>query len=149
MAKVIIPVDKLPYPGKDGKHKIRFRITTKDYNEISEWSPIVLLDSAGQVVTASAGYSYNVSTSTSGTKMINITWEDTHSSVDKNSHDVFVKWSYSAVFQYTGREAGNTTSIMVPVTASTAVIKVQLPSYPTPPEESNLFKLFQTPTITL
>jgi hypothetical protein len=149
MAKVIIPVDKLPYPGKDGKHKVRFRITTKDYNEISEWSPIVLLDSSGQVVSASVSYSYDILTSTSGTKMINITWEDTHSNVDKNSHDVFVKWSYSAVFQYLGRESGNTTSIMVPATASTAVLKVQLPSYPTPPEESNLFKLFQTPTITL
>ena len=149
MAKVIIPVNKLPFPGKDGKHKIRFRITTKDYNEISEWSPIMLLDSSGQIVSASAAFSYNVSTSTSGRKMINITWEDVHSNVDWNSHDIFVWWSYSAVFQYIGREAGNTTTIMVPTTASTAIIKVQLPSYPTPPEESNLFKLFQTPTITL
>jgi hypothetical protein len=81
--------------------------------------------------------------------MINITWQDVHSNIDRNSHDIFVKWSYSAVFQYIGREAGNTTTIMVPTTASTAVIKAQLPSYPTPPEESNLFKLFQTPTITL
>jgi hypothetical protein len=82
MAKVIIPVNKLPFPGKDGKHKIRFRITTKDYNEISEWSPIMLLDSSGQIVSASAAFSYNVSTSTSGRKMINITWEDVHSNVD-------------------------------------------------------------------
>lgn len=149
MAKVIIPLDKLPFPGKNGRHKIRFRITTKDYNEISEYSPVILLDSTGQIVSASASFSYNVLTSTSGTKMISITWQDIHSNVDQNSHDVFVRWSYSAVFQYIGREVGNTASLMVPVTASTAVIKVQLPSYPTPPEESNLFKLFETPTIAL
>ena len=98
MAKVLVPLEKLPYPGNDGKHKVRFRITTKDYNEISEWSPVFLLDSTGQVIQvgASAQYSYNISTSTSGRKMIDLSWEDPHSSVDQNTHDIFIRYIITA-----------------------------------------------------
>ena len=61
MSRIIVPVEDLPYPGKGGKHKVRFRITTKDYNEISEWSPIFLLESVKQVVppTYTPEYSYD------------------------------------------------------------------------------------------
>jgi hypothetical protein len=151
MAKVIIPLEKLPYPGNNGKHKVRFRITTKDYNEISEWSPVFLLDSIGQVVQAgaSAQYSYNISTSTSGRKMIDLSWIDPHSEVDQNTHDIFIKWDYLADFEYFGKATGNYARIIAPLLASTVVLKVQLPAYPSPPIQSNLFKIFETPTITL
>lgn len=151
MAKVIVPLEKLPYPGNDGKHKVRFRITTKDYNEISEWSPVFLLDSTGQVIQAgaSAQYSYNISTSTSGRKMIDLSWEDPHSSIDQNTHDIFVRWDYSTGFEYFGKSTGNSIRVIAPFIASTVIFKVQLPSYPSPPGESNLFKIFETPTISL
>ena len=151
MSKIMIPLDKLPYPGQDGKHKIRFRITTKDYNEISEWSPVILLDSIGQVIQAgaSAQYSYNLSTSTSGRDMIDLSWEDPHSSVDHNTHDIFIKWDYSPDFEYFGKSTGNSIRIIAPSLASTVTFKVQLPSYPSPPAQSNLFKIFQTAEISL
>jgi hypothetical protein len=149
MARVIIPVNKLPYPGPDGKHKVRFRITTKDYNEISEWSPVFILDSIGQVASSSASYSYDKVTTTSGEKVINITWEDLHYNVDSSAHDVFVRWNYSSGFEYYGRTTGNFSTIRVPQSATTAIIKVQLPSYPMPPAEDVIFKLFETPTINL
>jgi hypothetical protein len=149
MARVIIPVNKLPHPGLGGKHKVRFRITTKDYNEISEWSPIFILDSIGQIATASASYSYDKVTTTSGQKVVNITWENLHYNIDSNGHDVFVRWNYSAGFEYYGRTTGNFSTIRVPASATTLIIKVQLPSYPTPPTQDIIFKLFQTPTISL
>ncbi len=149
MSKVVIPVGKLPAPGKDGKHKIRFRITTKDYNEISEWSPVFILDSIGQVASASASYSYDVITTTSNDRVINLSWEDLHYNVDSATHDLFVRWNYSTGFEYYGRITGNSATIRVPISATTFILKVQLPSYPVPPQENNIFKLFETPTITL
>lgn len=149
MPKVIVPVDKLPYPDKDGNHKIRFRITTKDYNEISEWSPVFILESIGQVVGASASYSYDVITTTSNDRVINMSWEDLHYRVDNVVYDVFVRWNYSSEYEYYGRVTGNLATIRVPVSATTFKIKVQLPSYPVPPEENNIFKLFETSVITL
>jgi hypothetical protein len=149
MPKVIVPVDKLPVPGVDGKHKIRFRITTKDYNEISEWSPVFILDSTGQIAGASASYSYDVVTTTSNDRIINVSWEDVHYSVDSAAHDLFIRWNYSTGYEYYGRVTGNSATIRVPISATTFRIKVQLPSYPVPPEENNIFKLFETSVITL
>jgi hypothetical protein len=149
MARVTIPVDRLPVPGPDGKHKIRFRITTKDYNEISEWSPVFILESLGQIASASAEYSYDVITPTSGNKNINITWEDIHYNVDSALHDVFAKWSYSQQFEYIGRVTGNSTSIRIPSTASAGAFKIQLPSYPIPPEQNDIYKILETPEIPL
>ena len=56
--KFFIPLSKLPYPNIDGKHRVRFRITTQDRNEISEWSPIFVMDSPNQQSSASVTYQY-------------------------------------------------------------------------------------------
>lgn len=149
MARVIIPLNKLPYPGNEGKHKVRFRITTKDYNEISEWSPVFILDSIGQVATASASYTYDIVTTTFGRKTINLTWEDVNFFLDVEDHDIFVDWDQSGEYEYYRRVTGNTVSIMTPVLADYVKIKVQLPSYPVPPQEDDTFKLFETADIAL
>lgn len=147
MARITIPVDKLPPPGPNAKHKVRFRITTKDYNEISEWSPLFLLESIGQIASASADYSYNVIVPTSGNKNINLTWEDIHYSVDNSLHDIFAQWSTSDSFEYLGRFVGNSVNVRIPSSASSGILKVQLPSYPLPAEQSELFKILETEEI--
>jgi hypothetical protein len=147
MARVTIPINKLPVPGPEGKHKIRFRVTTKDYNEISEWSPVFLLESTGQVASSSAAYSYNVITPTSGNKNINITWEDVHYNLDNSLHDIFVQWSTLENFEYLGRYVGNSVNVRIPSSASSGTFKVQLPSYPLPPEEEDVFKILETEEI--
>lgn len=149
MARVIVPLNKLPYPGNEGKHKVRFRITTKDYNEISEWSPVFILDSIGQIATASASYTYDIVTTTYGRKTINLTWEDVNSFLDVEDHDIFVDWDQSGEYEYYRRVTGNSVSIMTPILADYVKIKVQLPSYPTPPQEDDTFKLFETADIAL
>lgn len=147
MARVTIPVESLPPPGAEGKHKIRFRITTKDYNEISEWSPVFILESVGQTATSSAAYSYNVITPTSGNKNINLTWEDVHYNIDNALHDIFAQWSTSDNFQYLGRFLGNSVNVIIPSSASAGIFKVQLPSYPMPPDEDDIFKILETDEI--
>jgi len=38
MAKIKVPVEKLPPPNYLGNHYIRFRVSSEDRNSISEWS---------------------------------------------------------------------------------------------------------------
>lgn len=149
MSRVLIPVSKLPNPGPDGKHKVRFRITTKDYNEISEWSPVFILDSIGQVSSGSVQYSYDIVTNTSGRKTITFTWEDTNQTLDVENHDVFIDWDQSGQYEYYRRVTGNSVVILAPVLADYIKVKVQLPSYPIPPIEDNIYKIFETNDIAL
>jgi hypothetical protein len=149
MPRVIIPVNKLPYPGPNGKHKVRFRITTKDYNEISEWSPVYVLDSIGQVTAASASYAYNIATTTHGTRTITLSWDDIMPLTDVENHDVFIDWDQTGNYTFLKRITGNSVIINIPITADYVQIKVQMPSYPIPPIEDNIYKLFETTVITL
>jgi len=149
MSRVVIPLSDLPYPGPEGKHKVRFRITTKDYNEISEWSPVYILDSIGQVSSGSVEYSYDVVTSTSGRKTINFTWDDVNTITDIENHDIFIDWDQSGEYEYYRRVTGNNVSILAPVLADYVKIKVQMPSYPIPPLEDDIYKLFETTDIAL
>jgi hypothetical protein len=149
MPRVIIPVEKLPYPGQDGKHKIRFRITTKDYNEISEWSPIFVLDSTGQVASASASYTFDINTTTYGQKTITLSWDDVMPLTDVENHDIFIDWDQTGNYTFFKRNSGNSIIINVPVLADYVQIKVQMPSYPIPPSEDDIYKLFETEVIAL
>lgn len=149
MPRVIIPVDKLPYPGPDGKHKVRFRITTKDYNEISEWSPVFVLDSVGQIAGASASYAYDILTTTQGTKTLTLSWDDIMPLTDVEDHDIFIDWNQTGNYSFYKRVTGNSVIINVPTGANYARVKVQMPSYPVPPAEDDIYKIFETSVIYL
>jgi hypothetical protein len=138
--KFFIPLSKLPYPNIDGKHRVRFRITTQDRNEISEWSPIFVVDSPNQQVSASINY-------TSQTLGSTVTFSWLPDSKYKE-YDVFTSLSGEDL-QYFTRTANNNVSINVPTEATSYRVWVQLPTYPTPPTTSELFRLFDSGTISL
>jgi hypothetical protein len=147
MPRVIIPVNKLPYPGPEGKHKVRFRITTKDYNEISEWSPVYVLESSQQVVSSSSSYTYDINTTTYGTKTITLSWDDIMPLTDVENHDVFVDFDQTGTYTFFKRNTGNSIIINIPSVSEYVKIKVQLPSYPLPPLQDDVYKLFETEDI--
>lgn len=147
MPRVIIPLNNLPYPGEDGKHKVRFRITTKDYNEISEWSPIFLLDSPLQQSAGSASYIYNITEITPGEKTITLSWEDIMPITNVENHDIFVAWNENEEYQFYKRNVGNSIIINKIPDATHIRIKVQVPSYPMPPKENSIYVLFETENI--
>lgn len=131
--KFIIPLSKLPYPNIDGKHRVRFRITTQDRNELSEWSPIYVVDSPAQQSSASVTYQAQ----TAG-NVITVSWEP--NSLYKE-YDVFTSFD-SASYQFFTRTANN--SVTIPVIGNLLKVWVQLPTYPFPPTISSLFKILET-----
>jgi hypothetical protein len=149
MPRVIVPISNLPYPGPNGKHKVRFRVTTKDYNEISEWSPVFILDSIAQQSSSSASYTYNVQTTDFGTKTITLSWIDVMPLTDIENHDLFVDWNQSGEYVFFKRNSGNSIIINAIPEATHIKIKVQLPSYPLPPIQDNIYLLFETEDISL
>jgi hypothetical protein len=137
--KFIVPLSKLPYPNIDGKHRVRFRITTQDRNEISEWSPIYSVSSPAQTATASTAYQYQKVGNIAG-----ISWTP---NISYKEYDIFVAYNGGALTFFT-RTANS--GVNINVTGYTSLrVWAQLPSYPYPPSTSNLFKLFDTGTITL
>lgn len=137
--KYIIPLSKLPYPNADGTHRIRFRITTQDRNEISEWSPIFIVDSPAQRPSASATYV----TQQSGT-VITASWEPNN---NYKEYDVLVSYDSQDLIFYS-RVSNPNANIKVDA-ASTIRIVVQLPTYPFPPSYAEDFVLLDTGTLSL
>jgi hypothetical protein len=138
--KFFIPLSKLPYPNIDGKHRVRFRITTQDRNEISEWSPIFVVDSPNQQVSASVTYQYQLVGQTA-----TLSWLPNSR---YKEYDVFVSLN-GVSLQYFTRTVNSGININVPGGATSIRVWVQLPTYPTPPTTSATFKLFDTGTISL
>jgi len=137
--KFFIPLAKLPYPNIDGKHRVRFRITTQDRNEISEWSPIYSVDSPVQQASASVAYQVQQT----GT-IVTISWLP---NILYKEYDVFVSLGGSSLDFFT-RTANTSININV---SGVSIMRmwVQLPSYPYPPSTSTLFRLFDTGTISV
>jgi hypothetical protein len=157
MAKVIIPLEKLPFPGRDGKHKIRFRITTKDYNEISEWSNTFNITSIGQIspnqveariVALKEGGPYEL------TWKEEVTIDLPSGSVVKrkiSEYDIFIKWDYNQDFEFYGRVASNIAVIYSQEGATPQSLRLvgQLPTYPLPPVKIENIQVFDTGVIVL
>ncbi len=73
MPRYIFPLENLPVPDINGKHKIRFRLRTEDGNAISAWSNLSILESVGQ--TASAAYRVSATVDNSPTpKLLRVAW---------------------------------------------------------------------------
>ena len=138
--KFFIPLSKLPYPNIDGKHRVRFRMTTVDRNEISEWSPIFVVDSPNQQVSASVTYQYQ--------KIEDLAAVSWIPNIQYKEYDIFVSFNGSDL-QYFTRTANSAINLNLPSGATSIRVWVQLPTYPTPPSTSEMFKLFDTGTISL
>jgi hypothetical protein len=159
MARFVIPIEDLPPVSSSAQHIVRFRVVSEDRNRISDYSPIFLLESPGQIPSASVEYVSTVSATTP--KKIELTWSGGyvagHTDLDPEPHDVFVKWSTSTIYQYVGRVVGNNFSIIAPASATNARFKVQVPSYPSvhppdpdnDPRESAIIQILETEVILL
>lgn len=140
MSKIIIPVEQLPPPNKDGDHVVQFRVISEDRNRISAWSNLYIIKSIGQY----KPYESDV-TMIIGSDSIEITWDTpgiynydgTSSAVyvgasaivqvqsasivvhnhtqnfKRHDTDVFVKWD-SGYFEYHDRIDKDNTSIIIP-----------------------------------
>ena len=157
MARIRIPLEKLPPPYKDGKHSIRFRISSEDRNSISEWSNMFNVTSIGQispnqvdarVVALKEGGPYELSWKEE------ITIELPSGSFVKrkvSEYDLFIKWDYSEEFEFYGRVANNSTVIFSEEGESPESLRVigQLPTYPFPPERLEFIQVFDTGVVLL
>jgi hypothetical protein len=126
MARIKIPVEKLPPPNEDGTHIIRFRVSSEDRNSVSEWSKLFQISSTGQIYPIESDYVVK-----SGFDLTSITWDTpsiynlsasaSGASVQHNhgnewkqhGADIFVSFtnSGSANFVYWGRSSDNSFSI--------------------------------------
>jgi hypothetical protein len=131
--KFIIPLSKLPYPNADGTHRVRFRITTRDRNELSEWSPIYVLNSPSQQASELVSYQSQIAGN-----VITISWTPNNS---YKEYDVFTSID-SGPYQFFTRTSNN--SVLISNTESQIRVWVQLPTYPFPPSISNMFNILET-----
>jgi hypothetical protein len=162
MAKFRIPVEQLPAPNISGNHNIRFRVSTEDRNNISEWSKLYAIQSKGQIyplqseftVSASGGVVvvywetpliYNTGPSAIGASVLH-----NHSSEWKvHDSDVFVKFNdaLTTEFIYYGRSKDNNFSIIPYAGATSIRVVVQVANHP--PQLSNIFKILDTGVVNL
>lgn len=159
MPRVKIPVEKLPPPNIFGDHYVRFRVSSEDRNSISEWSRLFKIESKGQIYPLEAEYSI-----VTASGVVNLIWDTpsiyntgasaTGDSVQHNhtsewkihDSDIFVKLD-SSDYSYYGRSKDNSFSIVIPPGTSTIRVFVQAANHP--PTKSDIFKLFETPVISV
>lgn len=159
MPRFSIAPDLLPPVSSSAQHIVRFRVISEDRNRISDYSPIFILDSVGQIPSASVSYNAVVSATTP--KSINFIWSGGyvagHTDLDPNLHDVFVKWNYSSDYEYFGRVTGNSFNIIAPTAATNVRFKIQIPSYPSAhppvsgntPRQSSIIQILETTAISI
>jgi hypothetical protein len=140
MPRFVVPVENLPPPNKNGDQLFRFRIISQDQNRISQYSPLYIVQSKGQIFPLE---SEAVAELTSSGSIINVTWETPSiynvgpsavgASVLHNHEgewkihdsDIFVKWMGSGLpdtYEYYGRSRDNEISIIRNPSASAAII---------------------------
>jgi len=144
MARIRVPVEKLPPPNKDGTHLLRFRVSSEDRNSISEWSKLFQIKSTGQIYPESSIYTVQ-----SSSAIVTITW-DTPSKYNisasaigasvQHNHgnewkqhpsDIFVSFnnSVNSTFVYWGRTGDNSFSI-IPQQYINQYTSILNPEYP-------------------
>lgn len=159
MPKIRIPVEKLPPPNYLGDHYLRFRVSSEDRNSISEWSRLFEIQSKGQIYPLESEYSvvtasgvlnliwdtpsiYNTGQSAIGASVLH-----NHQSEFKvHDADIFYRINGSS-YSYYGRSKDNSFSLVIPPGTSTLQVCVQAANYP--PTRSDIFKIFETETISV
>lgn len=159
MAKIKVPVERLPPPNFLGNHYIRFRVSSEDRNSVSEYSRLFKIESKGQIHPLESSYSV-----VSASGILNLIWDTpsiyntgpsavgasvlhTHDSEFKvHDSDVFIKINGGS-YNYYGRSRDNSFSNAIPAGTSTIQVCVQSANYP--PTRSDMFKIFETEVISV
>lgn len=117
--KIIIKKSDLPPLGQDNSIMVRYRIVSEDKNRVSHWSPRYhLISQTPSQVTGAIDIT---------TKTVNVVWEDSDESQDREAYDIFVKVDNGSYIYYSTSYTHNF-SFLKP-TGSTISIAVQLESY--------------------
>jgi hypothetical protein len=154
MAKFVVPLKNLPPPDYNGNHTLRFRVSTEDRNNISEWSKLFRVESLGQ--SDPDQVESNV-TALTEEGPFEVTWKgdvitsvspETSTINESQQYDIFVKWD-SDPFYYFGRVTGNRVVIYKEPTASSMRVIGQLPTHPLPTETIVKFQIFDTGVVSL
>lgn len=159
MPRVIVPADQLPPTSSSAQHVVRFRIISEDRNRISDWSPIFILDSFGQIPFSASTVAVVSACPVGGNTEVSVTWSgphiDFHDELDAYPHDVFIKWD-NQEYVFGGRIVGNNLTTLAPTNSSSVQFLVQSPSYPSIPGTrdlqnrptiSNILKITESDTI--
>lgn len=174
MARFVIPVEQLPPPNSEGNHIFRFRIISEDRNTSSEYSNLFVIQSKGQIyplqVSASASLQsenivvswdtpsvYNYSSSatlykglTQYTGLSASVLHDHGTDWKVHDADIFVNWYIGGSYQgytYYGRSKDNNIFITKEPGATKVRVFGQVAVYP--PTKSDIFKIFETPELSL
>lgn len=143
MSRVIVPVDQLPPTSSSAQHVVRFRIVSEDRNRASDWSPIFILDSVGQIPFSGSTIVVVSASPIGGNTEISVTWSgphiDFHDELDAYPHDVFVRWD-NEDYIFAGRVVGNNLKILSRTSppSSSAQFLIQSPSYASVPGTRDL-----------
>jgi hypothetical protein len=162
--KFVVKTQDLPSPSSSAQHIVRFKVVSEDRNRASDWSPIFVLNSEGQIPSASVGYILTSASSVSG-KSLKLIWSGgyilSNDDLDLNTHDIFVKYDNDS-YEYVKTTTGNIFEFIARESTSSARIMVQVPSYPvipylsaatgvvrpqTKPILSSVLKILETDTI--
>lgn len=131
--KFIVNTENLPKTSSSAQHIIRFRVISEDRNRVSDWSPIFVLDSSGQIPPfgASAPFVLTSASSNSST-VLDLTWSESFIST---FYDIFVKWDTDQ-FVFYKTVSSNNLKIIAKSNSSSAKFIVQSASYPVLPYSS-------------
>lgn len=136
--KFIVRTQDLPSPSSSAQHIIRFRVVSEDRNRASDWSPIFVLNSSGQIPFSGSTVYVLTSASVNNSTLLDFIWSGPHvlfhDELDAYPHDVFVKWNNEDYVFY-GTIVGNSLRVIArsnPPSSSASFI-VQSPSYPVVP----------------
>jgi hypothetical protein len=133
--KILIPLENVLFRGTDNKIRLRYRLKSKDANEVSQWSPIYTVNpselgnsSVGTSTTNPILYSEWQPTSYSDGTNINIKidngWANDKKIIPCKNFDIFVSWNMADVGSYfSGYEISKTGNIKSgSVVATTEII---------------------------
>lgn len=119
--KVVIKKEDLPaFNGTTQKHSVRYRVVSEDKNRSSHWSPYYSISNPSpEQLECSVTVNANV---------VNMVWKQPTGSAIRQ-YDIYFKLD-SAPWSYISSSSSTQFSTLIPDSASSLRVAIQLPTYP-------------------